>query len=190
MVGQQVKEIALGEDFGEVAITVNGTRVEIHGDGCVEVYGDTDVASYRNAGRVSRSKANVAPLVGDRVSDGTIYVGISPDTGMAMYTTPGDAPRTMKWGKAMDYAGSLDAHGHKDWRLPTRAELAALCERRDKGALTGTFNETGGLSGWYWSATEVPNFPVGAWMERFSDGHRNWSWKDGVASVRPVRSGP
>jgi hypothetical protein len=32
--------------------------------------------------------------VGDKMPDGTIYVGISPDTGNAMYTTPADAPLT------------------------------------------------------------------------------------------------
>jgi hypothetical protein len=32
--------------------------------------------------------------------DGTVYAGVSPDTGQPMYTTFDDAPSTMKWKKA------------------------------------------------------------------------------------------
>src|SRR5262245_46021586 len=92
---------------------------------------------------------------GDRMPDGTIYAGVSPDIGRAMYTTPADAPLTMKWKKAMDYAAGLDAHGREDWRVPTNAELNVLWENRDKDALKGTFNVTGSYpAGWYWSSTE------------------------------------
>src|ERR1017187_6361513 len=33
--------------------------------------------------------------IGAVMPDGTVYAGISPDTGRAMYTTPGDAERTL-----------------------------------------------------------------------------------------------
>ena len=32
------------------------------------------------------------PRIGDTMSDGTIYAGISPETGKPIYTTPADAP--------------------------------------------------------------------------------------------------
>jgi hypothetical protein len=32
-----------------------------------------------------------APRIGDTMPDGTIYAGVSPDTGKAMYATPADA---------------------------------------------------------------------------------------------------
>ncbi|NCC23480.1 MAG: DUF1566 domain-containing protein [Alphaproteobacteria bacterium] len=39
----------------------------------------------------------VSPAPGDRCADGTIYAGTSPDGGVAMYTTPIDAPETYTW---------------------------------------------------------------------------------------------
>src|SRR5262245_32539436 len=66
------------------------------------------------------------PKVGDRMPDGTIYAGDSPETGKPMYTTPRAVRSPMEWKEARDYAKNLDAHGHKDWRLPTKRELAVL----------------------------------------------------------------
>src|SRR5689334_12641709 len=68
---------------------------------------------------------------GDRMPDGTIFVGISPKTQQPMYATPADAPLRMTWEEAMKYAARLDAHGHRDWRVPTKAELNLLWENRD-----------------------------------------------------------
>ena len=129
--------------------------------------------------------------IGDRMADGTIFAGISPDSGRNMFVTPKDASGVLKWKAAMKYAADLDANGHKDWRLPTNAELDALCLNRDRGALKGTFDTSGSYpSGWYWSATEDAGNPDYVWMERFSGGNRFWQRKEGVASVRPVRSEP
>jgi len=123
---------------------------------------------------------------GDRMEHGTIYAGISPDTGKKMFTTPTDASLTMKWKKAMEYAAGLDAHGHHDWRVPTIDELNVLWENRDKGALKGTFNVTGSLpAAWYWSSTE--DYNTTAWNQRFSDGDQNWINKGNDSSVRCVR---
>jgi hypothetical protein len=135
--------------------------------------------------------AKAGPEIGDKMEDGTIYAGFSPDTGRNMFVTPKDASGVLKWNAAMKYAAELDANGHKDWKLPTKAELDVLYQNRDKGALKGTFDTSGSNpSGWYWSATENPGRPDGAWMERFSDGFRGWVWEGNDASVRPVRSGP
>lgn len=70
---------------------------------------------------------------GDHMRDGTIFAGISPDTHEPMYTTPSDAPLTMRWKEAMDYAARLDAHGHKDWRVPTKGELKVWGQRFSDG---------------------------------------------------------
>ncbi len=116
--------------------------------------------------------------------DGTIFAGISPHTGAPMYTTPEDAPMTMKWNQAMDYAAGLDAHGRKDWRVPTKAELNVLFNNRV--AIDG-FNETGSdPAGWYWSSTEY-NFNFDAWHQRFSDGSQHWINKDLDSSLRCIR---
>ena len=116
--------------------------------------------------------------------DGTIYAGISPDTGRPMYTMPADAPLTMKWKEAMKYAAGLDSHGQKDWRLPTQAELDVLFNNR---AAIGGFNTCGSFfAGIYWSSAEINTFL--ALAQRFSDGLQNYGYKyySGF-SVRCVR---
>lgn len=37
------------------------------------------------------------PVIGETCTDGSIYAGLSPDGGVAMYTTPADAPSTYTW---------------------------------------------------------------------------------------------
>src|SRR5205823_762495 len=136
------KEISLGDDFGEIAVRVNGARIEVHSDGAVDAYTDAAVRQHRAAGNPTRQPGTVLGFrkPGDRMEDGTIYAGISPDTHKPMYTTARDAPLAMKWKDAMKYAAALDAQGHHDWRVPTKAELNMLYENRDKSALKGTFN--------------------------------------------------
>jgi uncharacterized protein DUF1566 len=109
--------------------------------------------------------AGATPQIGVRMPDGTIYAGISPDTGNPMYAAPADA-LTMEWHDAMDYAVKLDAHGHRDWRVPTKGELNVLFNNR---AALGGFNETGANpAGWYWSSS--PSGLWTSWAQRFSDG--------------------
>jgi hypothetical protein len=137
---------------------------------------------------------------GDRMPDGTIYAGISPDTG-PLYTTPEDAKLTYMFNEAAAYARELNQQnylGHNDWRVPSTAELNVLYANRNEGALKGTFNETAERgafnattwikAGWYWSSFQRNNLNfVGA--QRFSDGHRNnvVIYEDPTASLRLVR---
>jgi hypothetical protein len=100
-----------------------------------------------------------------------------------MYATTADAPLTMKFNKATEYAAQLDAHSHKDWRMPTQAELNVLFNNR---AAIGGFNVTGSdPAGWYWSAAPYGNWV--AWGQRFSDGLQYYNYKDVHSSVRMVR---
>jgi hypothetical protein len=120
---------------------------------------------------------------GDDMPDGTIYAGVSPDTGKPMYTTPADARLTMTFNEAKEYATKLDAHGHKDWHVPTKAELSVLFNNR---AAIGGFDVTGSHpAGWYWSASQ--NYEWGAWGQRFSDGCHFTNAKDDHSSARCVR---
>ena len=48
MVGN-VREISLGEGFGDVALKVNGVRVEIHADGSIDVQAGGNVDVHTNA---------------------------------------------------------------------------------------------------------------------------------------------
>jgi hypothetical protein len=45
--------------------------------------------------------------IGDKIPDGTIYAGVSPDTGNAIYTTPAK-PLAYTFNKAKKYARKLD----------------------------------------------------------------------------------
>src|SRR5437870_5038986 len=96
------KEIVLGDELGDIAVKANGVRVEIHSDGSVVAYTKSNVDAYTNAA------VHVHPAVnddgepaaraerkpGDRMADGSIYAGVSPDTNKPMYTTPADATLT------------------------------------------------------------------------------------------------
>src|SRR5947209_13945739 len=83
---------------------------------------------------------------GEHMRDGTIYAGISPDTGQPMYTTPEDVPLTVSWKDANHIAALLVAHSRQDWRVPTRAELNVLFNNR---AAIGGLNEAPESAGWY-----------------------------------------
>ena len=123
------------------------------------------------------------PTIGEVMPDGTVYAGISPETGQAMFTTAADAPATHTFNEAQDYAVKLDANGHLDWRVPTRDELNVLYQNR---AAIGGFEESGSyLGGWHWSSSQFSN--LFAWGQRFSDGGRNYDVKDGSSSLRCVR---
>lgn len=132
--------------------------------------------------------------IGDKMPDGTIYAGVSPDTGKNMYAMPADAPQGMTLKRAKDYAAKLDAHGHKDWRVPSKAELQALFDNR---SAIGGFNETGlDFAGYYWSGSPytesnqylAPEYhDVLAWAQRFSDGARAGHIHLDPYSVRCVR---
>ena len=122
---------------------------------------------------------------GGTMPDGTIYAGISPDTNKPMYTTPADAPGVYTWGDATKYCKKLSASGHRDWRMPTLGELAVQFANR---ADIGGFNETGklrGASGYYWSSLQVGD--EAAWAQSFKDGFHENPSKDSDSSVRCVR---
>ena len=129
------------------------------------------------------NEAPAEPKVGDKMPNGTVFAGISPDTNKPMYATPADAPLTMKFNQAKEYAAKLNAHGKQDWRMPTKAELNVLFNNR---AAIGGFNVTGSLpAGWYWSAS--PNYDWDAWGQRFSDGFQFTYSKVNHSAVRCVR---
>jgi hypothetical protein len=119
------------------------------------------------------TRSAIAPKIGAKMPDGTIYAGISPDTGKPMYATPADAPLTMTFNEAAEHAktaNSQKACGHRDWRVPTKAELNVLFNNR---AAIGGFNVSGSYpAGWYCSS--LPGYERTAWCQRFSDGALVW----------------
>jgi hypothetical protein len=125
--------------------------------------------------------------LGDKMEDGTIFAGISPDTKRPMYVAAEDAGLTMSFNQAKEYAVKLGAHGHKDWRLPSKAELDMIYRNCEKGALKGTFNQavSKNFAGWYWSSTLHDLLDV--WEQRFSDGVQDSHYRVSNSSVRCVR---
>jgi hypothetical protein len=124
---------------------------------------------------------------GHEMPDGTIYAGISPDAGKAMYAAPADAYLTMTFNDAKEYAQGLNtqkAHGHDDWHVPTKNELNVLFNNR---AAIGGFDVSGSLrTGWYWSASPFNGWT--AWGQDFSVGYQGSFTKDTHSSVRLVRN--
>ena len=108
--------------------------------------------------------------IGEVMPDGTVYAGVSPESGKAMFTTAADAPATCTFDEAQEYAAKLDAHGHRDWRVPTQSEINVLFQNRDA---IGGFDISGSFpAGWYWSSSLDFNYT--AWGQRFSDGSQNY----------------
>ena len=121
--------------------------------------------------------------IGQRMPDGTVFASVSPETGNAMFTTAADAPATFTFNEAQDYAAKLDAHGHLDWRVPTKDELNVLYRTR---AAIGGFHGTGSRpAGWYWSSSQYSYYD--AWAQRFSDGNQGYYAKHNGSSLRCVR---
>ena len=188
----KAREISLGDDFGDVAVKVNGVRVEVHTDGSILAYTKNGrVDAYTNgavqvhpvANDDSKLKVTTTPQVGDKMDDGTIFAGVSPDTNKPMYATPADAPLTYTFNQAKEYAANLDANGHKDWHAPTKGELNVLFKNR---AAIGGFNETGSdPAGWYWSSSQ--NYDDCAWDQCFGDGYQFNHGKGYASSLRCVR---
>lgn len=158
--------------------------------------------------------------IGDKMPDSSVYVGISPDTNKPLYAMPEDAGVTMKeilenylrddseipedvgltvdFNQAAKYVQTLNrlhAHGHNDWRLPTKEELNVLYQNKNEGALKKTFNETGGHhdnTGFYWSSSLSPNNSddteyVYGYVQNFKTGQQVLNPTVHDASVRYVR---
>lgn len=124
------------------------------------------------------SRRSSPPAPGTIMADGSVYAGISPDTGRAFYAAAQDAPKRMNWREATSYASACTDHGHADWRVPSRKELGVLFNHR---AAIGGFDD----SDWYWSSSEyTPNI---AWSQRFIDGDQYGNGKNVTGAVRCVR---
>src|SRR5690349_11517927 len=85
---------------GDVEFRIGDIRIEINADGTIAACRNKNVDAFTD-GTVhhhpaakdsqNRAKNKTEPEIGSRVSDGTIYAGISPATGKPLYATPVDA---------------------------------------------------------------------------------------------------
>jgi hypothetical protein len=179
----------------EFSCTADQFRVAVHGkDVKVEIDADGNVTVYSNGGVETRPFEQTPTLVagpsaealkvGASMPDGSIYAGVSPDTGKPMFAMSRDATMTMTFNEAGKYASKLDAHGHKDWRVPTKAELNVLFGNR---AAIGGFDTSGSNpAGWYWSSSRYRYYY--AWAQRFSDGSQDlFLFRINATALRCVR---
>jgi hypothetical protein len=181
----KVREISLGEDFGAVVVSVNGARIAVGADSHVIVSTRGGVELQLAANDHTKAEGSAPPKPGDRMADGTVYAGISPDKGKAMYATPDDAPGTYTFNQAQEYAEQLDGYGHRDWRVPTKSELNVLFNNR--APIGGSDVSGSNPAGWYWSSSQNGFSYVNAWAQRFFDGSQDYFLKSSASSLRLVR---
>ena len=128
----------------------------------------------------SSDEKRVAP--GDLAPDGSVYIGLSPETGSPIYTTLMDQG-AYSWADVEYIADDLVEAGHSDWRLPTFAELELIYKKKDMGLLKDSFDSSGT---YYWSSDEDLNFLTK--VKRFNDGGRGHSFKKVERALRCVRT--
>lgn len=82
------------------------------------------------------------------------------------------------WQAQMDWAKSLKADGHQDFRLPTRREQHALMANAKD-----LFEER-----YYWSCEQHASYPSYAWGTFFDNGFQDYYPKGYYNRARAVRS--
>lgn len=126
----------------------------------------------------------IDPSAGQVEADGSIKAGIIPQTGRVLYTTKEDA-EAATWEQAGAYCQTLNAHRHKDWRLPNADEIGILYNNQK--AIGGFRVAANGHPAWYWTLEE--GRPEGfARIIDFGRGMSYVTYKDENHSVRCVRS--
>jgi hypothetical protein len=138
------------------------------------------------------TQKSTEPKIGQKMPHGTVYAGISPDTGTALYAWAVDAV-PMTFNEAREFAekcnigapAGLDENGKRNvWRVPTKNELKVLFNNRAK---IGGFIESDHALSSYWSSSS--NYKWDAWSQRFSDGDQfALTPKGNHLSVRFVRT--
>ncbi|ADZ69112.1 DUF1566 domain-containing protein [Polymorphum gilvum] len=142
------------------------------------IYHGLEAARAAGCGETFGSKG---PKPGDIMLDGSVYVGVSPDTGLALFAMPYDVSGSHTWPEARDLAAQQAHGGHENWRLPTLAELTLLHRLQEDGVI-------GGLTEWwYWTSDQFHSHA--AWSKYLYDGSEEPVDKKRSLLVRCVRNG-
>lgn len=90
--------------------------------------------------------------------------------------------------KAIDACAALEFAGHKDWRLPTRAELLSIVDitRHAPAIDTDAFPDFP-ESGWFWTSDLCAWYSGSAWLVGFLSGGVNYSHRDLLGFALAVR---
>src|SRR6185436_18587408 len=92
---------------------------------CVKRTNRERAVTSRKTAVAVESEIIVMPI-GQRMEDGSVYAGISPDTGKTMFASQADVSLSVTFDQAQDCSGALIAHGRRDWRVPSRGELKVM----------------------------------------------------------------
>jgi hypothetical protein len=179
--GYDIKTFRLNKPLSKEIISAMASET-LHAGGWVEAPPEPKIGD--NPRRVNHRAVDADLCIGAIMPDRTIYAGISPDTDKPMYATPAVASLTMTFNQATEYVAEFNAHGHQDWRVPTKNELNVLFNNR---AAIGGFDMSGSYpAGWYRSSSSDGRWY--AWDQRFSDGLQVNDLKCIPLSVRLVRT--
>ncbi len=110
---------------------------------------------------------------------GGIYAGIcrgAPGTQHHLFVA-NEAKADCTWDQAVAFATELNASGHTDFALPTRAEQSVLF-----GNVPELFEPR-----WYWSGEQHAGSSYSAWGQYFGYGHQLCDGKDYQGRARAVR---
>jgi hypothetical protein len=147
---------------------------------------DKDVATaFSSALESTTSRAQRAEL--SRFvdnGDGTIT---DTTTGL-MWSKDDVGSGELKHADAEKACKNLSLAGHKDWRLPTHAELLTLVDDTRYNPAIDTTAFPSCKSGWYWSGTPYAGNSSCAWIVDFSYGLAYYGDRNGTAFVRAVRA--
>jgi hypothetical protein len=141
----------------------------------------------------------LALIVGQKITDGSVFAGLTADGKQQIYAMPTDLDVTMTFNdaaKAVERLNDKNTLGHNDWQIPVLENVRAMQKNQNEGALKGTFNANNKWSACdhpdrYWSSTEDGDYSSLVHGVRFSDGYEDWYPKDGNRlNCRPVRLMP
>src|ERR1039458_3938381 len=141
----KAREISLGEDFGDVAVKVNGVRVEVRTDGSILAYTNGPVQVHPAANDASEAKTTheIGGIERNGDHKGEIYGGIFPD-GKAGWIS--EEPNPMS---------HYDAEKLKGRALPTSEEGKYIDTIKGKGDLKDIFarhSDGSSTAGYFWLA--------------------------------------
>ena len=172
--GTEKNDLSISKDFN--AVSLFGATVELDANGTLVI---------TSPGKVQLKPGVEVPtkelVLGQKMKDGTIFAGLSPDTGRPMYVTSADEKLKYSFNGAVQRAEQKSAETDNDYRVPTAAELNVLYENRN---IIGGFNLEGNCpDGMYWSSSPGTKHPLksGVW-QRFSNGQQ--SGDDGKIGLR------
>ena len=136
--------------------------------------------------------------LGAKMTDDSVYAGLTADRKSQIFAMPEDLDVTMKFNnaaKAVKTLNSQKALGHDDWQIPSLENLRVLQKNQNEGALKGTF-KTASCNGsdcpvWYWSSTHPRLIRFYVHIVRFTGGGETLVPKAfHRLSCRPVRLVP